>query len=88
MIHNYIENFQTYCKETFPLAFFSYIAGGFGTNIDSQISSITAETSVCGSAIKVDYLIKMIETHPTRNYTHEEIRRIFSVGRQVQYSDL
>ena len=88
MIHNYIEDFQTYCKETFPLAFFSYIAGGFGTNIDSQISSITAETSVCGSAIKVDYLIKMIETHPTRNYTHEEIRRIFSVGRQVQYSDL
>lgn len=88
MIHNYIENLQTYCQVTFPLAFFSYIAGGFGVNIDSQISSITEETSICGSAIKVDYLIKMIENHPTHSYTHEEIRRIFSVGRQVRYSDL
>ena len=88
MIHNYIENIKTYYSGEFPLAFFSYIAGGFSSRIDSQISSITDETSIHGSAIKVDYLIKMIENQPTRNYTHEELRHIFSVGRQIQYSDI
>ena len=43
-----------------PLSFFSYIAGGFGKNIDSQIQAISSETGVLGSAITVSNMIEMI----------------------------
>ena len=88
MVHNYINEFSSYSDTQLPLAFFSYIAGGFGRSIDSQIQSITEETNVPGSAIKVDYLISMIENQPTKQYTHSELKEIFSIGRQVKYSDL
>ncbi|MDD4835260.1 MAG: restriction endonuclease FokI C-terminal domain-containing protein [Lutispora sp.] len=85
MIHNYI---KTYSAESYPLAFFSYIAGGFGKNITSQIKDIVDETSVHGSAMSVSNMIKMVETHQRKKYSHEEIRNIFSVDRQILLSDL
>ena len=43
MVHNYIEGFRNYCDSDKPLAFFSYVAGGFGTNIDGQLRRIVEE---------------------------------------------
>ena len=37
MMHNYIEKLSNYSESDKRLAFFSYIAGGFGANIDKQI---------------------------------------------------
>ena len=88
MVHNYIRDFSSYSNTQLPLMFFSYIAGGFGSAIDSQVQSIVTETDVPGSAIKVDYLISMIENQPTRQYSHSDLRKIFSVRRQVKHSDL
>jgi hypothetical protein len=85
MVHNYI---KTYSAECYPLAFFSYIAGGFGKNITSQIKDIVDETSVHGSAMSVSNMIKMVENHQYKKYSHDEIRNIFSVDRQILLSDL
>ena len=40
MVHNYIGNIINYSKSDKPLAFFSYIAGGFGGSIDKQLRNI------------------------------------------------
>jgi len=85
MIHNYI---KSYNNEQYPLAFFSYIAGGFGTNINSQIKDIVDETSVHGSAMSVSNMIKLVENYKINGYNHAKIRDIFSVDRQILISDI
>lgn len=87
MVHNYIGNFKNYSESNKSLAFFSYIAGGFGTNIDKQIQAIATTTGVSGSAISVSNMIKMVEEHNKIPYEHKRIKEIFSVNRQVLISD-
>lgn len=86
MITNYIGNFRRYYDGSLPLAFFSYIAGGFGSNINQQIKDIAEETSVPGSAISVSNVIRMVENASA--YTPVKIRDIFSLNRQVLLQDL
>lgn len=86
MIHNYIKTYKQGQKQS--ISFFSYIAGGFGKNIDNQIKEIVDETKVYGSAISVTNVIKMVEYCNAKNYDHRKIRDIFSVNRQVLMSDL
>lgn len=88
MVHNYISNISNYGLADKPLAFFSYVAGGFGQNIDSQIQSIYKETGVPGSAISVTNVIKMVEHNKTEQYTHRNIRDLFSINRQILLRDL
>lgn len=88
MVHNYIGNIGNYSKSDKPLAFFSYIAGGFGSNIDKQLKNIVDATDVNGSAISVSNVIKMVEQHREKPYTHQRIKDIFSVNRQVLMKDI
>ena len=88
MVHNYIGGLRNYYDGSFPLVFFSYIAGGFGRNIDAQIADITRETEVQGSAVSVSNIISLVERHSARGYDHAKLRRIFSLGRQVMMGDL
>lgn len=87
MVYNYIGNLSNYYTDTKPLAFFSYISGGFGKNINKQLKSITKETGVSGSAMTVSNMIELIKIYEQQSYTHNTIRDIFSVGRQVLLSD-
>ena len=88
MVHNYIEGFQNYAHSDKTLAFFSYIAGGFGTNIDGQLMRIINETGVNGSAVTVSHVIQMVEKQQTNPYSHTQIRNLFSVNRQLTVADL
>ncbi len=88
MVHNYIGNIGNYSKSDKPLAFFSYIAGGFGSNIDKQLKNIVDATDVNGSAVSVSNVIKMVEQHREKPYTHQRIKDIFSVNRQVLMKDI
>lgn len=88
MVHNYIEGFQSYCKSDKPLEFFSYIAGGFGINIDGQIRRIVDETGVHGSAITVSRVIQMVEKHQAQPYSHTQMKQLFSLDRQVTLTDI
>lgn len=88
MIDEYIPNYKSYGHTNLPLQFFSYIAGSFGNNIDKQIKEIVDQTSVKGSAMPVDILIDFAEDYEKNGYTHEDIKRLFSVGRQAKLSDI
>lgn len=88
MVHNYIGNIGNYSQSNRQLAFFSYIAGGFGSNIDRQLRAIVDATGVNGSAMSVSNMIKMVEQHKDKPYTHQKIRDIFSVNRQVLMNDI
>ena len=88
MVHNYIGGFSNYCDSENELAFFSYIAGGFGSNIDKQLLKITDETGVHGSAVTVSNIIKMVENQQKQPYSHIQIRDIFSLDRQIALSDI
>ena len=88
MVHNYLQNVSRYSDEKYPIAFFSYIAGGFGDNIGKQISAIKDETGINGSAISVSNVIKMVEKHEVKPYSHISIKEILGLNRQVLISDL
>lgn len=88
MVHNYIENIRNYSDSSAPLAFFTYIAGGFGSNINPQLQKIVDATKINGSAMTVNNMISLVEKYPASQYDHKKIRDIFSVNRQVLQSDL
>lgn len=84
----YIPNVNTYGETTYSLAFFMYIAGSFGTNINSQIRSLHSDTGVCGSAMPVDLFINIVQDYAEKGYNHQILRDIFSVNRKVNLSDV
>lgn len=88
MVHNYIRNLSNYYDGAYPLAFFSYISGGFGKNINAQIGEIVSETSIHGSAMSVSNMISLVDRYEANGYNHATIRDIFSVDRQILLSDL
>lgn len=88
MVHNYIEGLGNYCSSSNRLAFFSYIAGGFGSNINTQLMRIINETGVHGSAVAVSNVIHMVEKQQNTPYTHAQIKDLFSLDRQVLLTDL
>ena len=90
MVHNYIEKISTYSDSAYPIGFFTYIAGGFGKQIDKQIQSEVEESGVHGSGITVSNFIRMIENQSNgkRTYSHSELRHIFGMDRQIRLSDI
>ena len=88
MVHNYIGGLSNYYNGNLPLAFFTYIAGGFGKNINTQIRDIVEETSVHGSAVSVSNIIALVEQTQTTSIPSKRIKEIFSLDRQILRSDL
>lgn len=88
MIYHYLPNIKNYSSTTFPLGFFSYIAGGFSNSIANPVNDIVRNSQVNGSAMPVTVFIKMAEKNSTTPYNHVEIKTIFSVNRQVNITDL
>lgn len=88
MVYNYIKNISNYSSENKELGYFTYIAGGFGRNINEQIKNINNATGVNGSAISVTNLIKMVEMQNKKSYSHKRLREIFSLDRQILLTDL
>lgn len=84
----YIPNYRTYGKTNQPLVFFSYIAGSFGKNINSQLAVIEKDTGVSGSAMPVDILINLAQDYAANGLDHHYLRRIFSINREIQLADL
>lgn len=88
MVHNYIENIANYSDCKYPIGFFTYISGGFISSIDKQIRLEYEECHVPGSAITVGNMIKLVEKHQEKPYSHCELRNIFGLNRQILLSDL
>jgi hypothetical protein len=88
MVHNYLENIPKYSNYAQPIGFFTYIAGGFGNQIDRQIQSIVDESGVHGSGMTVSNMIKLVERQNEKPLSHKMIKDIFSVDRQIILSDI
>lgn len=83
----YIPNYRDYGHTDKPLAFYSYIAGSFGTNMNNWLDQISRDTGVNGSAMPVDLFIDFAQDYAEKGYTHDTIRNVFSVNREVRLSD-
>ena len=95
MVHNYIQRLATYSRffdsssaTLLPLGFYLYISGGFTKQIDKQLVNISQESGANGAGITVSNLISMIEKNENHPYSHEELRRIFGLNRQVLLADI
>lgn len=88
MVHNYLSNVGRYSGSKYPIGFFTYIAGGFSATIDRQIVSIYEETGIKGSVISVANMIKMVERNKENKYSHQDIKEIFGLNRQVMLKDI
>lgn len=88
MVYNYLKNISNYSPYDSPIAFFTYIAGGFGKNINSQIRAIVEETGVHGSAISVSNIIKMVEKNESQYLSHDYMKNIFALDRQIILADI
>lgn len=88
MEHVYIPEYKKYGETSLPLAFYSYIAGSFKKNIDSQIIDIYKNTRIKGSAMPVDLLIKFAQDYAENQYSHDKLKSIFSVNREVRVADV
>lgn len=84
----YIPNYRKYGHTDAPLAFFTYIAGSFGRNINSQISEIQRDTNVDGSAMPVDVFINLAQNYADKGYGHLFLKNVLSVNREVQLGDI
>ena len=87
MVHNYLEKVSNYSQSTYPVGFFSYIAGGFISTFDKQVASEIEESHINGSGITVATFIKMIEKAQSAPYTHKQLKSIFGLDRQILLSD-
>ena len=88
MIYHYLPNLENYSLSKLPVGFFSYIAGGFSNTIANPLSEVVRASHVNGSAMPVTVFIKMVERNELKLYTHNEIKEIFSLNRQIYISDL
>lgn len=85
----YIPNYKKYGSTDKPLAFYSYISGSFGTNMNDWIRRITKDTGINGSAMPVELLINFAQDYAKLGHDdHELIKNVFSVNREVRISDI
>ena len=87
MIHNYLKGVSNYSASPYPLAFFTYISGGFGTSFDRQLQDVVAEATIPGSGISVTNFISLIEKRQQSHYSHQTLRSLFSLNRQIIQAD-
>ena len=84
----YIEKVSNFSDSPYPIGFFSYIAGGFISTFDKQVLSEVEESGVHGSGITVATFIKMIEHNSEKQYSHKQLREIFSLDREIKLADI
>ena len=84
----YIPNYKKYGKTKFPLAFFAYIAGSFGKNINTQLDEIHKNTGINGSAVPVYIFINIAQDYAEKGLTHDFLKKVFSLNREVTLSDI
>ena len=80
--------YKSYGHTDQPLAFYAYIAGSFGNNINSQLAEITKDTGINGSAMPVDIFINLAQDYAEKKYDHQFLKELFSKNREIQLSDL
>lgn len=84
----YIERYPKYGPEFAALAFFSYVVSDYKNSVTPQIRLISEKSGVPGSVITARDIVRMVERHKKKPYTHAEIREIFSLNRAITFEDI
>lgn len=89
MTEVYLPKFHTYKHDgkEFDLAFFSYVAGGFKSTINSGINRIFDEKGVRGSAVTAAELLMLLREHRKSPISANRLKRLFTINRQILPGD-
>lgn len=70
------------------LAFFLYVAGGFAPSFNANLSKIVQAVSVPGSGIGIIPWIELIRGYEASSLDHEDLRKLWSAGREITVQDV
>lgn len=70
------------------LKFFMYIAGGFAPSFNANLKKVIRETGVDGSGIGIIAWIKLIVAYRDSGLGHDDLLRIWSLGREITVRDV
>lgn len=90
MAHTYIPSFRklNYEGEEYNLAFFNYVAGGFGSGMSKSFSELLQMTDVPGSYITAYNLIQLLRIHRGNPFSAEHFGQVFSSNQEIKYDSL
>lgn len=77
-----------YKKKKPKLEFFMYVSGGFAPRFNTKLSLVTRATQVAGSGIGIVPLIELIKGYEASSLDHEDLRRLWSIGREITVEDV
>jgi hypothetical protein len=70
------------------LSYFLYIAGGFGSNINSQIQSIHLQTGISGSCITAADMMRLLRKHEDSPISQQQLKGLFECNRLITTQDV
>lgn len=87
MAHTYIPSFKKIKYEgvEYKLAFYNYVAGGFGSGVAKSFKELESMTDIPGSYITAYNLIQLLRIHRTKPLNPEEFEEIFSCNKEIIY---
>lgn len=88
VMRNYVIDYPQYRLGEGPLAFFTYVVGAVGPNMNAQLEDVSQRSDgVPGSAITAHDIVLMVHRHlGEQPYTHAQFREMFSRNRVVEVS--
>lgn len=87
MITNYVPRYRAGIVNR-PLAFFLYISGGFASSFNAKVGTVVHRSSCPGSGIAIRQWRKLISEFPASGRTVDELRELFTLGREVTSTDI
>ena len=87
MAYNYVPTFReiTYEGNTYKLAFFCYIAGGFNSTMQRSLNELVEIANMNGSYITAIDFVKLLEHHRHNPISVEKFGEIFSSNKQIVF---
>lgn len=91
MAHSYIPAFKniTYKGEEYTLGFYAYIAGGYGTNIQTNFEKLRVSAGATnGCYITAHDFMQLLRRHRATGFSPAELLQIFTLNKQVIYDEV
>lgn len=71
-----------------PLKFFMYISGDFAPSFEPNLRKVIKASGVNGSGISMESWLRLITHYPESNLNHDDLRKLWSCGRQITPQDV
>lgn len=90
MAVNYLHDFELYNfqEKEYKLAFFGYIAGNYGANIQNAFDELLGMSDYPGSYITARDLLNLYQMHKETKFTASEFIDIFTCNKQINPNEI